>query len=42
MSSSVHVDNNKKNILVLGEGSRQGVDDTTITAAEEDQEEDLC
>ena len=41
MSSFVHVDNNKKNILVLGEGSRQGLNDTTITAAE-DQEEDLC
>ena len=32
MSSSVHVDNKKKDILVLGEGPSQGVDNTTITA----------
>ena len=32
MSSYVHVDNKKKNILILGEGLTQGVDDTTLTA----------
>ena len=32
MSSSVHVDNKKKNILILGEGPAQGLDDTTLTA----------
>ena len=31
-SSSVHVDNKKKDIFVLGEGPTQGLDDTTITA----------
>ena len=31
MSSSVY-SNNKKNILVLGEGIRQGLDDTTLIA----------
>ena len=31
MSSSVHVDNKKKDILVLGVGSTQGLDNTTIT-----------
>ena len=29
MSSSVHIDN-KKNILILGEGPAQGLDDTTL------------
>ena len=29
-SSSAHTDNNKKDILVLGEGPTQGLDDTTI------------
>ena len=29
MSSSVHVDNKKKNILVLGEGTTRGLDGTT-------------
>ena len=33
-SSSVHIDNKKKYILVLGKGPTQGVDDTTVTAAE--------
>ena len=28
----MHIDNNKKYILVLGEGSTQGLVDTTITA----------
>ena len=32
MSSSVHVDNKKKNILILGEDHTQRLDDTTVTA----------
>ena len=32
MSSSVHIDNKGKDILILGEGSTQGLDDTTLTA----------
>ena len=32
MSSSVHVDNKIKDILVLGEGPTQGFNNTTITA----------
>ena len=32
MSSSVHIDKTVKNILVLGEGPTQGLDDTTLTA----------
>ena len=32
MSSSVHVDNKGKDILILGEGPIQGLDDTTLTA----------
>ena len=32
MSSSVHVDNNKKDVLILGEGPTQELDDTTLTA----------
>ena len=32
MSSSVHVDNKKKDILILGEGPTQGLNDTTLTA----------
>ena len=32
MSSSVHVDNKGKDILILGEGPTQGFDDTTLTA----------
>ena len=32
MSSSVHVDNKKNDILVLGEVPAQGLDDTTLTA----------
>ena len=31
-SSSVHIDGRNKNILVLGEGSTQGLDNATITA----------
>ena len=32
MSSSVHVDNKGKNILIHGEGPTQGLDDSTLTA----------
>ena len=32
MSSSVHVDNKKKDILILDEAPTQGLDDTTLTA----------
>ena len=32
MSSSVHVDNKGKYILILGEGTTQGLDDTTLIA----------
>ena len=32
MSSSVHIDNKNKDILILGEGRTQGLDDTTLTA----------
>ena len=32
MSSSVHVNNKGKDILILGEGPTQGLDDTTLTA----------
>ena len=31
MSSSMHVDNKEKNILILGWGPTQGLDDTTLT-----------
>ena len=31
-SISVHADNRKQNILVIGEGPIDGLDDTTITA----------
>ena len=31
MSSSVHVDNKGKDILILGEGPIQGLDDSTLT-----------
>lgn len=31
ITSSVHIDDQKKNILVLGEGLRQGLDDTALT-----------
>ena len=34
MSSSVHVDNKKKDILILGKGPTQGLDGTTLTAEE--------
>ena len=32
MSSSVHIDNKNKYILILGEGPTQRLDDTTLTA----------
>ena len=32
MSSSVHVDNKNKDILILGEGSTQGLEDTILIA----------
>ena len=32
MSSSIHVDNKKKDILILGEGPTQGLHGTTLTA----------
>ena len=32
MSLSVHIDNNRKDILILGKGSTQGLNNTTITA----------
>ena len=32
MSSSVHVNNKKKDILILGEGPTQGLDDTALIA----------
>ena len=31
MSSSVHIDNKRKDILILGEGPPQELDDTTLT-----------
>ena len=32
MSSSVHIDNKNKDILILGKGPTQGLSDTTLTA----------
>ena len=32
MSSSVHIDNKKKHIFILGIGPTQGLDDTTLSA----------
>ena len=32
MSSSMHVDKKKKDILILDEGPTQGLDDTALTA----------
>ena len=32
MSSYVHNDNKNKDILIIGEGPTQGLDDTTLTA----------
>ena len=36
MSSSLHVDNKGKDILILGEGTTQGLNDTTLTAGSKD------
>ena len=35
MSSSVHIDNKTKDILIIGEGPTQGLDNTTLTAEAE-------
>ena len=32
MSSSVHVNNKNKDILILGKGKTKGLDNTTVTA----------
>ena len=32
MSLSVHIDNKNKDILILGEGLTQGIDDIALTA----------
>ena len=32
MCSSMYIDNNKKDILILGKGPTQGLNDTTLTA----------
>ena len=32
LSLSVHIDNKRKDILILNEGPNQGLDDTTLTA----------
>ena len=32
MTSSMHIDNKNKDILILGERPTQGLDDTTLTA----------
>ena len=32
MSSPMHVDDKGKDILIIGEGPTQGLDDTTLTA----------
>ena len=41
MSSSVHVDNKGKDILILGEGPTQGLDDTKLIAEAKYPEKDL-
>ena len=35
MSSSVHIDNEQKDILILGKGPADGLDDTMLTAEKE-------
>ena len=35
MSSSLHVDNKKKNILIPGKEQKDGLDNTTLTAEKE-------
>ena len=32
MSSSVNIDNKKKDVLILGKGQKQGLDNTALTA----------
>ena len=32
MSSSVHIDNKNKGIIILGKGTTQGLDNTKLTA----------
>ena len=36
MSSFSHVDNRKKDVLILGKGPIKGLEDTTLIAAKED------
>ena len=35
MNSSVHIDNKKKDIFILGKGLTDGLDDTTVTSEKE-------
>ena len=35
MTSSVHIDNKNKNVLILGKGLREGLGNTTLTAEAE-------
>ena len=35
MSSLMHIDNNEKDILILGKGPKDALDDTTLTAEKE-------
>ena len=35
MNSSVHIDNKKKGISILGKGPTQGLDNTTLTTEKE-------
>ena len=35
MSSLVYIDNKKKDILILGKGQKDGLDDTTLAAEKE-------
>ena len=35
MSSSIHVDNKKEDIFILGEGTTQGLDNIILTAKKE-------
>ena len=36
MSSSLHIDNKKKDILILGKDPKQRLDDTTLTTEKEE------
>ena len=42
MNSSVHIDNRRKDILILGDGPTQGLDDTTLTAEATQSNRKLC